>query len=150
MNFRDPTIAEKSVLYKPFLVVCPCSEDFCHVQVVGEVLAAVLGKVGDKVGLEVDLLMAVGQLLVPGHPPPPVLVHGFLVGKANIPQNMLDEPQSHDVKHGVGVVLVLHSTSTASIKGSQDFIIMENAANMARVQVSHVITVFRCPITIVS
>ena len=115
MNFRDPTIAEKSVLYKPFLVVCPCSEDFCHVQVVGEVLAAVLGKVGDKVGLEVDLLVAVGQLLVPGHPPPPVLVHGLLVGEADLAKNVLDKPQPDHVKHSVGVILVLHNFSQAPL-----------------------------------
>ena len=68
----------------------PSMEDVSNIQIVREVIFTVLGQVHDEVGLEVDLLVTVGQGLVPVHPLVPVPVHGGLVWELNLAQQVLD------------------------------------------------------------
>ena len=89
------------------LVMLPRVENISDIEVVGEVLAAVLDKVHHEVCLEVNLLVTVPELLVPEHPGPPGLVHGLVVGEPDLANQMLGQPEPDNVEHGEGVVLVL-------------------------------------------
>ena len=89
------------------LVMLPRMENVSDIQIVRVVLAALLDNVHHKVCLEVDLLVTVSQLLVPEYPGPPVLVHGLVVRESDLSHEVLGQPQTNNVKHGVGVVLVL-------------------------------------------
>ena len=89
------------------LMMLPSVENISDIEVVGEVLAAVLDNVHHEVCLEVDLLVAVLELLVPQHPGSPALIHGLVVGKPDLANQMLGQPQPDNIEHGEGVVLVL-------------------------------------------
>ena len=89
------------------LVSLPGVEYLTHVQVEGVVRPAVPGELLNKVGLEVDLFMTVLQSSVPLHPLLPVGLHCGLVRQREFSLDVLDDPESADVEHGVGVVLVL-------------------------------------------
>ena len=89
------------------LVMLPSVENISDIEVVGEVLAAVLDNVHHEVCLEVNLLVTVLELLVPEHPGPPALVHGLVVGEPDLPNQVLGQPEPNNIEHGEGVVLVL-------------------------------------------
>lgn len=83
-------------------------ENICH-----------LGQLHHKVSLELDLVVTVLVGLQPGHPLPPVLVHGVPAWQADLAQQVLHQPESAHIKHGVGVVLILRHGDTMMLSTPQ-------------------------------
>ena len=120
------------------LVPLPGVEYLAHVQVVGVVGPAVPGQLLDKVCLEVNLFVAVGESFVPPDPLLPVRLHGGLVRELHLPLDVLDNPESADIEHGVGVVLVLdpavQQLVVASLLPDQTFVEARRVEDIAGLQ----------------